>query len=168
MTLQNLWEALETSPVGDFVASSAWAFPAVESAHVIAIVTVAATIGIMDLRLLGWAGKDWTVTEVSDETLKWTWGSFVVAAITGVLLFVSKAHVYAREPWFLAKLMLFVVAGANMAVFHHGLAWKRVGEWNAVRTPPRAAIIAGGLSLTIWVLVIVCGRFIGFTLGQYE
>jgi hypothetical protein len=168
MDLQALWQTLETSSVGDFIASSAWAFPAVESAHVIAIVTVAATIGIMDLRLLGWAGKDWTVTEVSDDTLKWTWGAFILSAITGTLLFVSKAHVYAREPWFLAKLGLFVIAGANMAVFHYGTAWKHVGDWNAARTPPRAAVVAGVLSLGIWTLVIVCGRFIGFTLGQYE
>jgi hypothetical protein len=28
--------------------------------------------------------------------------------------------------------------------------------------------IAGGLSLTLWVAAIFCGRFIGFTLGKYE
>jgi hypothetical protein len=167
MGLQNLWESLETSSMGDFIATSVWAFPTIESLHVIAIVTVVATVGIMDLRLLGWAGKDWTITEVSDDTLKWTWGAFVLAAITGTLLFVSKAHIYAREPWFLAKMMLFVIAGANMALFH-GTVWKHVNEWNTVRVPPRAAIIAGGLSLTIWTLAIICGRFIGFTLGQYE
>lgn len=167
MALQNLWEALETSPVGDFVASSAWAFPALESVHVIAIVTVVATVAIMDLRLLGVAGLGWTVTEMSDDTLKWTWGGFVLATITGALLFVSKAHVYAREPWFLAKLGLFAIAAVNMAVFH-GLTWRRVKAWNALRVPPRAALIAGGLSLTVWVLAVICGRFIGFTLGQYE
>lgn len=167
MALQALWEALETSPVGDFVASSAWAFPAIESLHVIAIVTVVATVAIMDLRLLGWAGQAWTVTEESDDTLKWTWAGFVLAVITGTLLFVSKAHIYAREPWFLAKLALFAVAGVNMAVFHRQ-TWKRISEWNASLRPPSAAVIAGGLSLTIWVLAIICGRFIGFTLGQYE
>jgi len=167
MALETLWNALETSPVGDFVASSAWAFPAVESIHVIAIVTVVATVAIMDLRLLGVAGKGWTVTELSDDTLKWTWGGFVLAVITGTLLFVSKAHVYAREPWFLAKLVLFAIAGVNMAIFH-GLTWKQVKSWNTLRVPPRAALIAGGLSLTIWVLAVICGRFIGFTLGQYE
>lgn len=167
MALQDLWAALETSPVGDFVASSAWAFPAIESLHVIAIVTVVGTVGIMDLRLLGWAGRAWTVTEESDDTLKWTWAAFALATLTGTLLFVSKAHVYAREPWFLAKLVLFAAAAVNMAIFHRE-TWKRVSEWNASFRPPKAAVIAGGLSLAIWILAIVCGRFIGFTLGQYE
>jgi hypothetical protein len=167
MALQTVWEALEATPVGDFVASSAWAFPAIESLHVIAIVTVVATVAIMDLRLLGWAGQAWTVTEESDDTLKWTWGAFVLAVITGTLLFVSKAHVYAREPWFLAKLVLFALAGINMAIFHKQ-TWKRVAEWNASMKPPSAALIAGGLSLTIWILAVICGRFIGFTLGQYQ
>lgn len=167
MDLQTLWAALETSPVGDFVASSAWAFPALESVHVIAVVTVVATVAVMDLRLLGLAGKDWTVSETSDDTLRWTWGAFGLAVITGTLLFVSKAHVYAREPWFLAKLALFAIAGANMAIFHQA-TWKRLSHWNAGVRPPSAAMIAGALSLAVWVLAIICGRFIGFTLGQYE
>jgi hypothetical protein len=167
MALQNLWAALEASPVGDFVASSAWAFPAIESVHVIAIVTVVGTVSIMDLRLLGWAGKSWTATEEEHDTIKWTWGAFALAAITGTLLFVSKAHVYTREPWFLAKLALFAAAAVNMAIFDRGV-WRRVSEWNDNFKPPKAAVIAGALSLTIWILAIVCGRFIGFTLGQYE
>lgn len=167
MSLQALWGALETSPLGDFVASSVWAFPTIEAVHVIAIVTVVGTVAIMDLRLLGLASKSWTVTQVSKDTLRWTWVAFVVAAITGTLLFVSKAHIYAREPWFLGKLVLIAAAGLNMGVFHL-FAWRSVEEWNAKAAVPRIAAIAGGLSLTLWVVAIFCGRFIGFTLGKYE
>jgi hypothetical protein len=167
MNLQAVWAALETSTVGDFVASSAWAFPTIEAVHVIAIVTVVGTVAIMDLRLLGLASKSWTVTQMSKDTLRWTWAAFVTAAITGTLLFVSKAHIYAREPWFLWKLVLIAVAGVNMGVFHL-FAWRKVGEWDARATTPLIGAIAGGLSLTLWVAAVFCGRFIGFTLGKYE
>jgi hypothetical protein len=167
MTLQAVWEALETSPLGDFVASSAWAFPTIEAVHVIAIVTVVGTVAIMDLRLLGLASTSWTVTQMSKDTLRWIWAAFVTAAVTGTLLFVSKAHIYAREPWFLWKLVLIAAAGLNMGVFHV-FAWRKVNEWDAKSAAPMVGAIAGALSLTLWVAAIFCGRFIGFTLGKYE
>ncbi|MEI9891839.1 MAG: DUF6644 family protein [Caulobacteraceae bacterium] len=167
MNLQAVWQALETSAVGDFVASSSWAFPAVESAHVIAIVTVVGTVAIMDFRLLGLTSRSWAVTQVSHDTLRWTWLAFALAVVTGSLLFASKAHVYAREPYFLWKMVLLALAGVNMAVFHV-LTWRNIARWDASPTPPLGGRIAGVLSLVCWVLAIFCGRFIGFTLGQYE
>ena len=167
MTLETFWDSLEASPVGEFVASSAWAFPTIESVHVIALVTVVGTVAIMDLRLLGLASGSWKVTQLSHDTLRWTWIGFILAAITGTLLFVSKAHIYAREPWFIGKLVLIALAGVNMAVFHV-LTWKSVKDWDSVRSAPLAAKIAGGLSLLCWILVIFFGRWIGFTLGHYE
>lgn len=167
MNLEPVWDALEASPVGDFVASSPWAFPTIESVHVIAIVTVIGTIMIMDLRLLGVASRDCAVTETSRDTLPWTWGAFVVAAITGALLFVSKAHIYAIDPWFLSKMVLIVIAGLNMAVFHV-FTWRSVGNWDCNCAVPLPGKIAGGLSLFFWVLVVFTARLIGFTLGKYE
>ena len=167
MNLQSLWQGLETSPVGDFVASSSWAFTAIEYAHVVAVVTVVGTGAIMDLRLLGWTSPMWAVTQVSTDTLRWTWGGFLAAVSTGTLLFMSKAHVYAIERYFLWKMILLAVAGVNMALFHV-MTWRNVSRWDAGMATPRAAKIAGTLSLLCWVLIIFCGRFIGFTLGQYE
>ena len=167
MNLQALWEALELSPVGDFVASSSWAFPTIECVHVIAIVTVFGTVAIMDLRLLGLASKSCAVTEISSDTLPWTWGAFVVAAISGTLLFISKAHIYAIDPWFLWKMVFIVVAGINMAIFHL-FTWRSVHDWASGCKVPLAGVIAGGASVFFWVLVVFCARLIGFTLGKYE
>ena len=73
MALQDLWTALETSSVGDFVASSAWAFPAIEAVHVLAVVTVVATVAIMDMRLLGWVmGRRWVVVVASNQSGRWS------------------------------------------------------------------------------------------------
>jgi hypothetical protein len=166
MTLQAVWAALEASTLGDFVASSSWAFPTIEAVHVIAIVTVVGTVAIMDLRLLGLASGSWTPSQMSHDTLRWTWVGFALAVITGSLLFVSKAHIYAIEPWFLWKMVLLGAAGANMAVFH-AFGWRRVAEGDAGRAA-LSGKIAGGLSLILWVAAVFCGRFIGFTLGKYE
>ena len=167
MNLASLWQTLETSAVGSFVAESAWAFPTIESIHVIALVTVIGSIAVMDLRLLGLASRQSAVTAMSNDTLPWTWVAFILAAISGSLLFVSKASGYAANPWFLLKMGTLVLAGANMAVFHLSV-WRTVHEWDSDCVVPTAGKIAGGLSLFFWILVVFFGRAIGFTLGIYE
>ena len=167
MFLKPVWQALEGSAVGGYVASSEWAFPMLESVHVIALVTVVGTVAVMDLRLLGLASKDSAVTQLSRDTLPYTWGAFVLAFITGSLLFVSKATAYMVNPWFLWKIGFLVLAGLNMAVFHV-FTWKTVKTWDNDADVPTGGKIAGALSLLFWLAVIFCGRLIGFTLGIYQ
>ncbi|MDB5716637.1 MAG: hypothetical protein JWM38_64 [Sphingomonas bacterium] len=164
MNLDTLWQSLEASQVGSFVAESAWAFPTIESIHVIAIVTVVGTIAIMDLRLLGLTSPSCAVTATSRDTLPWTWGAFVIALITGLLLFVSKATNYAANPYFQLKMVMLVLAGLNMALFHSS-TWRSVRNWDTDCVVPLGGKIAGALSLFFWILVVFFGRAIGFTLG---
>jgi hypothetical protein len=167
MDLQALGSALEATPVGDFVASNVYAFPAIECVHVIALVTVIGTIAVVDLRLLGWAGKPSAVTEIANDSLSLTWAAFALAAVTGSLLFVSKAHIYVQVPWFWLKMGTMLLAGINMGVFHLS-TWRSVSRWDVDRAVPLGGKIAGGLSLFFWILVVVFGRKIGFVLGVYE
>jgi hypothetical protein len=167
MDLQALGSALEASPIGDFVASDVWAFPTIECLHVIALVTVIGTITVVDLRLLGWGSRPCAVTEIANDTLPWTWAAFVLAAITGSLLFVSKAHIYVQVPWFWLKMSTMLLAGINMAVFHF-FTWRSVDKWDVGSEVPMAGKIAAGLSLIFWILVVVFGRKIGFVLDVYE
>src|SRR5215469_7302640 len=104
------WESLEASPVGDFIASSPWAFPTLECVHVLAITTVVGFIAIMDLRLLGLTPTGYSVTDTSKDTLKWVWGAFGLAMISGLLLFVSKASTYVFIPWFQMKMVFMAMA----------------------------------------------------------
>lgn len=166
MNLAALWQTFETSALGDFVATSGWAFPTIESLHVIAIVTVVGCIAIMDLRLLGFASGNRAVSAVSEDTLKWTWLAFGLAVLTGLLLFVSRARSYVINPYFLWKMGLLLLAGLNMAIFHLS-TWRTVRAWDASPAIPRAAKVAGALSLAFWVVIVFCGRVIGFTLGIY-
>jgi hypothetical protein len=167
MNLQDIGAAIEATPVGEYIASSSWAFPTIETVHVIALVLVFGTVAIMDLRLLGLASRSSRMTEIEQDVLPFTWGAFVVCLITGTLLFVSKAHIYLIVPWFIAKMCLILLAGINMAIFHT-FTWRRVGDWDSNATAPLAGKIAGALSILIWILVISCAREIGFVLGLYE
>lgn len=165
MVLQALWQAIESWPLSQYIVTSEWVFPTLESVHVIAITTVIGTIALMDLRLLGLVSTASKVTEVSHDTLRWTWGAFGLALVTGGLLFISKATTYMVNPYFVWKMVLILLAGVNMAVFHV-FAWPTVAGWDASMTP-RPARIAGGLSLALWLTVVFLARMIGFTLDKF-
>jgi hypothetical protein len=160
--MMSLFEALESSPMAIFLAESSWAFPTVESLHVLFLVLVVGSIAVVDLRLLGLASAHRRVTDVSRDVLPVTWGSFALAVVTGLLLFSSNATKYAENGPFRIKMILLLLAGVNMLTFHF-LTYRKVAQWDHARTPPVAARIAGGLSLCFWFLVVVFGRWIGFT-----
>ncbi|MBN9506312.1 MAG: hypothetical protein J0I69_09810 [Altererythrobacter sp.] len=162
----NIWERIEYSKLGTTIAESTWMFPTIETIHVIALVTVIGTIAIVDLRLVGLHSRGHRVSLLAKDTLPWTWGAFALAAITGGLLWISKASSYMINPYFLWKLVLLALAGLNMMYFHL-TTWRTVEHWEKDPTFPFAAKLAGWLSLVFWLGVVFCGRLIGFTLGIY-
>jgi hypothetical protein len=161
--LHSILATLQETAIPSAIRENETLFPAVESIHVLAICTVIGTISIVDLRLLGLASRERPVLELSRDVLRCTWIAFAIAAISGSLLFSSRAIDYSGNFYFQVKLVLLALAGLNMASFHL-LAGRRMGEWGAGVTPPFAARAAGGLSLLIWIGVVGFGRWIGFTL----
>jgi len=155
---------LESTPLSIFILESEWAFPTIESIHVIAIALVVGTISIVDLRLLGLASTKRGFTELSHEVLPWTWLAFAVAVIAGLLLFISHATEYFGNTAFRIKLLLILLAGLNMMYFHL-FTCRKVSEWDRSFAVPVAGKIAGGISLLCWIAVIGFGRWIGFSMS---
>lgn len=165
MTLSDFLTSLENTPIGAAVRGDLgweWLFPQVETIHVLALATVFGSIAMVDLRLLGLASRGSAVSRLSAEVLPWTWVAFVIAAITGTLMFMSKAHVYFYNLQFDLKFVCMFLAGVNMMVFHLGI-YRRVLDWDNDFPPPLGARIAGATSLAMWIGVIFFGRWIGFT-----
>jgi hypothetical protein len=157
--LQNT--AIATAVRGD-TPGSEWLFPVVETVHVLALAVVFGTVAMVDLRLVGIASRRVSVQQLSREVLPWTWTAFVLAAIFGSLMFMSKAETYFHNFEFRMKFLALFLAGLNMLVFHFG-PFRRVASWDLRQPPPVAARVAGGLSLLLWLLVIFYGRWVGFT-----
>lgn len=162
----NIWESIEYSSIGVTIAESTWMFPTIESLHVIALITVLGMIAIVDLRLIGVSSRQLAVTKLTKDTLPWVWGAFALAALTGSMLFVSKASTYVANPYFLWKMALLALAGVNMMYFNLFTS-RTLDHWDVDPTVPFAAKLAGALSLTFWLAVVFCGRAIGFTLSTF-
>jgi hypothetical protein len=161
MTIRDLCQRLQDLSFPTDIRESDWLFPTIETVHVLALVLVVGSILMVDLRLLGIVNRERSVRSVTAERLPVTWSAFLVAAIAGSFLFSSKAVTYYDDLPFRLKVVCLLLAGINMAWFH-ALTSRRVAEWDR-GPPPRAARIAGGISLILWVTIVGAGRWVGFT-----
>lgn len=166
MNLEPMLQQINDLPIAIAISESATLFPNLESLHVLALVLVFGTIAVVDLRLLGVRLHRSSAQRLIRELLPYTWAAFIVAVISGGLLFTSNAVQYGANTFFLVKMGLLVLAGVNMLVFHLS-AHRRIAVWDELAAPPVGARIAGFVSLAVWTGVIVCGRWVGFTLSPF-
>jgi len=161
--LRDLITYLEDSGLADSVRENDVLFPLIESIHVLAICLVVGSILAVDLRLVGFAWVSRSVREVARGILPLTWGAFVVAVASGGLLFISNAAKYLGNGFFVTKMFLIAAAGLNMLIFHYVTA-RDASVWDHQARLPLPARLAGGISIALWVAVVACGRWIGFTM----
>ena len=161
MNLLAMMTWLEHRPFAIAIAESTWLFPIVETVHVLALTVVVGSVAMMDLRLLGVGSKDRAASEVISSSLPWAWSAFAVAFGAGSMLFSSKAATYYVNVPFRIKMICLALAAVNMLVFHFFTA-RGMAAWDR-GTPPRAARFAAACSLTLWVVIVATGRWIGFT-----
>ena len=152
---------VEATPLAIFISQSSYGFSALDMVHVAAISVVFGMIAILDLRLSGAAFSDFSVTDLASQVLPWTWAAFVVAAVTGLLMFIGQAVKYSVNFAFLVKISLMVLAGLNMLLFHF-ITFRGVGKWDHGVPTPWSARLAGALSVMIWIAVAAYGRFTAY------
>ncbi len=157
-----LCQAIENSSLGVWLRGSIMAIPIADAMHVIAIAFVLGTILIVDIRLLGLPSTRWPITLLSHPLIRCTWLAFVIAAITGTLIFVANATTYYINLAFRIKMILILMAGINMMVFEF-ITVKTLEKWDQEVQPPLAAKTAAFASLTLWIGVLVLGRITGYT-----
>jgi hypothetical protein len=162
MSLLGWCQWLEHTSLSLAIAESTWLFPLIEGSHILALPLSVGMIVIVDLRLLGLAFRDGQ-SRIMKEVLRWSTPGFVVMFITGGLLFMTHAGTAYLNTFFRAKLALLLLLGVNAAVYQ-ALFYPRMEQWDAGRTTPAGAKLCAGLSLIVWISVIVCGRTMAYQL----
>jgi hypothetical protein len=161
MDIATVLKAIEASALATWIRDSLYAFPLIESFHVIGLTMTFGTIAIVDLRLLGLASSYRPFTRVA-EVLKWTWAAFGLAVLTGALMFITNASVYFSNLQFRWKMVLLALSGLNMFIFERTCG-RNVRRWDTDKSAPSSGKLAAVLSLILWISVIFLGRWIGFT-----
>ncbi len=148
-----LWLALQESWFGALVRQSALLYPAANILHVLGVMGFFALVAAMDLALLGVLGRappKQTVAALRPFAVL----LLVLVAATGLVLFAPEAVAIAGNPAFRAKLVLILLALAN--VLANEWALRRRGDG------ARVVQITAGLSVLGWLIVAALGRLIAY------
>lgn len=159
--MRGFLEWLGQTPWSVALLESYYAWPLVESAHVLGIALFVGTAMMNDLRLMGVSFERIPATAFTERLLTWTRIGFAVMVVTGLLIFYSQPIRYYHNIFFRLKMGVMVVAGLNIWLFH-GRIHRRVSEWDRDAVPPKAARVAGAVSLVAWSVIVVAGRMIAY------
>jgi hypothetical protein len=148
-------------PGSNELQGSLYMYAWVESAHVLTLAVFLGMLLLIDLRMLGLCLTTVPASKIAARLDRPMMIGFAVMVITGVLLFYASPLRTTQSIWFRIKVVLLLAAGINAMLFRrkmHGA----VHSWDADRVPPRSIRTAAGLSIGLWVGVVITGRCIAY------
>jgi hypothetical protein len=159
--LYTILEWLEASSIAVSIRRSAWLYPILEIIHITGIVLLVGAAMMFDLRLLGFS-RSIPISLLSRHVLLWSRrGLFCLVIPSGLLLFISNASTIGLSPVFWLKMMLFMLALVNAALFHK-ITFRSVPRWDVQTVSTRGAKTAAFVSIILWLSVIACGRLLAY------
>jgi len=158
MSLFQICQWLQETAFSTSIRESILAFPVIEGMHLLGISVSAGLIAISDLRMMGLILKKESASDVFHQLIPWISAGFAMMIITGSLLFISEPVKCYENISFRFKVLFLFVAGINILIFHSSKIYRHMSEWEWSESPPRAAKMAGWISLISWGIVIIVGR----------
>ncbi|MDO8909982.1 MAG: DUF2214 domain-containing protein [Pseudohongiella sp.] len=145
-------------PLALFLRQSAWAYPLVNSLHILSIGLIVGAITTLDLRLLG-VFREIPLAMLARPLVRVAQTGVVLTLLSGVLLFSVQPANYLSNSAFQIKLVLMSLAILNALIVHRLPQWQ--GALDNDRIHP--VLVTGALlSLLLWILTILAGRWIAF------
>jgi hypothetical protein len=129
-----------------------WAYPMLETAHLLGVGLLLGNLALLELRVFGW-GAALPVQPLARLSLGLASVGFGLAALTGLLMFGTQPQELLANRVFTVKIGLLMLAGCNAAWFHARQSLRRLD---------RVAKLSMGVSAVLWLLVLTCGRWIGY------
>jgi len=152
-----IWAALAETALAVAIKETTWAYPILETVHLIGLGLLVGPILLFDTAILGRTGG-LSMRGVRRLLLPAVFAGLVLNVASGGLLFLSDAAEFAANPAFQAKLALIAVALLNGALFQAryreaGAADSRIGTGGKVQA---------AASVALWLAVVVAGRMIAY------
>jgi hypothetical protein len=157
--LRHLLNPLYWTPMGEFMRNSSWAWPTFESLHFMGMSLLIGTIGVFDLRLLGFARA--VPVAALHRLIPLGITGFVLNFLTGICFICATPDQYLFNAAFRWKVVFILLAGLNV-LFFYTRVFRRLEAFSENVPPPLAARIVGGVSLGAWIGVMTAGRLLTF------
>jgi hypothetical protein len=146
----NLW-------IGHAISATTWAFPLIETIHILSLTVMYAAMIIIDLRLIGLGMRKQSVSLLAKSLEPYMDWGLIIMLVSGFLLFTSEALKSYANDGFRVKMVILVPA----VLFQYTLF-----RWVIRRDDSKRSVAldwsVSVLSTVLWLGVGIGGRAIGF------
>ena len=132
--------------------ASTWAYPALEVLHLFGIALLLGNLVLLEMRVFGW-GVELPVRALAKLSLGLAVIGFSLAALSGTLMFATRALELLANKSFTLKMGLLMLVGCNAAWFHTRESLDKLDGL------ARAQMV---ISTALWLAIMVCGRWIAY------
>lgn len=157
--LRALQATLESTALSDYMRQSRWAWVILESLHFMGMALLIGTVGLFDLRLLGFARG--VPIRALHRLIPVGIAGFALNLATGLCFVAGTPDQYLFNAAFRVKVALIAASGLNV-LFFYGRVFPRLQRLPPGEPSPLPARIAGAVSLSAWIGVMSAGRLLTF------
>jgi hypothetical protein len=138
-----------------------WVIPTIQSIHITAIGIAMSSVFLMDLRVLGWAGTDQTLTQMTSRFAPWLWSALSVLFVTGMLMVVGEPvrELFSLSFWL--KMSLIIVGATLVAAFQLTLG-RNERRWETSLVNGWMTKCFAMVTLLVWCSIVILGRLIAY------
>jgi len=145
-----MWEVLQHAGWVETLATSRWLYGLVSVVHYFALFLCIGTIVLLDLRILGVAERNQTLSAFAGQLRPWTWIGSAAAVVSGFLLFATEAGDYAAVTPFHVKMLIVGLAFISALA----IEWS-VPKWSRTPVIPVTAKLLALISIALWLGAIL-------------
>lgn len=153
---------IATTSMSNLFQNILWVVPLSQSIHILGLSTLFGAVLMLNLRLLGVGKSGRTVSQMVDATIPWVWRALIVLLITGLVQIIAEPVRQFVTPAFWGKMGMIVAVGIATWVFARAVR-ANAAKWDDPASRPGVAPVFAIVSTLLWVAIITCGRFIGYT-----
>jgi len=118
--------------------------------HFLGYFLVVGTTTIVDLRILGLAGKGQNLDKLAKQLFPWTWLGLLFVTVSGFLMFAGYAGQFFPAGVFWVKIAVFVVA-----IIFGVIVQRNVPRWSSMASIPSSAKAIALISIILWFGMIL-------------
>jgi hypothetical protein len=145
-----MWEALEQMGWVKTLSGTGWMYASVSVIHYLTMFWFIGSMAVVDLKVMGIAAKNRSLSELSSQIFPWAWTGMVLAIVSGFFMFLTDAGDWAPDPVFHVKLGLIALSIVFAILVQRGAP-----KWSALPEIPASAKVIAAIALLLWIVTIL-------------
>jgi hypothetical protein len=152
---------LSNTGLSEFIDRNFWIIPSVQTVHILAIATAFGSVMMINLRIVGLAGRSRTVAQTTARYLPWIWWSLAVLLATGLVMIIGEPVRELLNPCFWIKMLLILLAIGVALLFERSVR-HNVARWELMPDRLLALRAGAGGVIVLWFAIMAFGRWIAY------